>query len=187
MSTFIDLYHKYTPKQAATQERPHLTAYTSGDTKQDDCVCVLESEYPCPLHPPWFISDPLSQSSPWSLFTWFHLPGIPLNLTSTYPSPSHLSRFGSKAASSKKLFSALHHHHHSLAFILYHLLSLVSLSLETPMIFALNPYFPGTGSPVVCPAQDWIHSFRYKKLLDGTCMPMSVYACTCVVMCILIV
>ena len=143
------------------------------------CVCVLESEYPCPLHPPRFISDSLPQSSPWSLFTWFHLPGIPLNLTSTYPSPSHLSRFGSKAASSKKLFSALHHHHHSLAFILYHLLSLVSLSLETPMIFALNPYFPGTRSPVVCLAQDWIHSFRYKKLLDGTCMPMSVCVCMC--------
>ena len=140
---------------------------------------MLESEYPCPLHHPRFISDSLPQSSPWSLFTWFHLPGIPLNLTSTYPSPSHLSRFGSKAASSKKLFSALHHHHHSLAFILYHLLSLVSLSLETPMIFALNPYFPGTGSPVVCLAQDWIHSFRYKKLLDGTCMPMSVCVCMC--------
>lgn len=41
LSAFIDLYHKYTPRQAATQERdPHLTAYTSGNTKQDDCACV---------------------------------------------------------------------------------------------------------------------------------------------------
>lgn len=128
MSAFIDLYHVYCPRQVASSGKGPTSdrAYTSRDTQQNEagmCVCV----YPCPLHPPRFISDPLIQSSPWSLFSWFLLPGIPLTLASIYPSPSHPSRLGSKAASSKKLFSPLHHHHHLLAFILYHLLSLVSL------------------------------------------------------------
>ena len=153
---------------------------------------MLESEYPCPLRPLQFISDPLPQSSPWSLFTGFPLPGIPLNLTSIHPSPSHPSRFGSKAASSKKLFSPLHHHHHSLAFILYHLLSLVRLSLETPMIYALNPCLPGAGSPAACQHRTGYTALGRKSYwmvhaCPWVCMCVCVCVCVYVVKCIFIV
>lgn len=129
LSAFIDLYHKYNSQAGRNSgEGPTSDSlYFWQILKQDDCVCVcvLESDYLCPLRPLQFTRDPLPQSSPLVSLHWVPLPGIPLNLTSIHPSPSHPSRFGSKAASSKKFFTPLHHHHHSLAFILYHLLSLV--------------------------------------------------------------
>ena len=107
MSTFIDLYHIYSPRQVASSGKgPYLREPIFLGTLSKMvcvCVCVSDSEYPRPPHPPQFISDPLPQSSPRPLFTWLLLPGVLLTLTSICPNSSHPARLGSKAASSKKL------------------------------------------------------------------------------------